>query len=69
MTDIQQALKGYSWLQTTQSKEAGISAFWRRFHKQPEMCIEGQIGQVQCWYIGPCPTVESEVNNGKDQTV
>lgn len=65
MTD-KELLTKFQWLQVTTSRDNGISAFFRRFHKSPEMCIEGQIGQVQCWYIGPCPVVESEVNNGKE---
>lgn len=66
MTDTQSILKGHSWLQVTTSRDNGISAFFRRFHKSPEMCIEGQIGQVQCWYIGPCPVVESEEHHDKE---
>lgn len=65
MTDIQQALKGFAWLQTTQDKEAGISAFYRRFGKAPNVVLESTIGHVTCWYLGPIPTIEKgESNDG-----
>lgn len=71
MTEHQTILKGHSWLQFVGEKEAGISAFYRRFHKSPDLCIEGTIGNTPCFYVGPCPVVETkgDCNDNETQTV
>jgi hypothetical protein len=65
MTDIQRLLKGHSWLQCTFDKERAISAFWRRYHKAPKMCIESKIGDTVCFYVGPIAKGESNDNKHK----
>ena len=55
------ALGNYRWLQVIMmNEEQARAAFEHRFGYAPDQVVEGHIGNVKCWYIGPLRDGEIE---------